>query len=88
MSDNNGGPAFPCSVRRDENYMDFGGYGRTRTVTLQEGGMTLRDWFAGQALAGMIRANHRLEFTPPDDATWAYQIADAMLAERAKHESQ
>ena len=47
-------------------------------------GMTLRDWFAGQALAGMIRANHRLEFQPTDDATWAYQIADAMLAARGK----
>ena len=48
---NDGGPAFPCSVRRSEKYMDDGGYGRTRTVTVQEGGMTLRDWFAGQVQA-------------------------------------
>lgn len=46
MSKEDGGPAFPTSIRKDENYMDAGGYGRSRTVTVQEGGMSLRDWFA------------------------------------------
>lgn len=63
----NGGPAFPTTAGQ----------------VVYSHGMTLRDWFAGQALA-----NSR---TFPGDwtaicsiADWAYQIADAMLAERAK----
>lgn len=44
--------------------------------------MTLRDYFAGQALAGSL-ANTDAP-TPEVEAQWAYEIADAMLAERAK----
>lgn len=47
-----------------------------------ECGMTLRDYFAGQALAGSL-ANTDAP-TPEVEAQWAYEIADAMLAERAK----
>lgn len=44
--------------------------------------MTLRDWFAGQALAAMsISAAQVLDGAPFAHA--AYVIADAMLAERA-----
>ena len=47
-------------------------------------GMTLRDWFAGQAMSGYcINAETSMqEFR--DIARDAYQQADAMLAERAK----
>jgi len=51
------------------------------------GGMTLRDYFAGQALAGIITA----EWVDDEPSKWeqrisitAYAIADAMIAERAK----
>jgi hypothetical protein len=46
-------------------------------------GMTLRDWFAGQALAGWLAS-----FTSDDAvkaegcARLAYQLADAMIARR------
>lgn len=41
-------------------------------------GMTLRDYFAGQALAGILaRSGHVLCI-----AKQSYEIADAMLAER------
>ena len=57
-------------------------------------GMSLRDWFAGQALLGMIA--HPFPFTnattgepipladhtPAFTARHAYSVADAMLAER------
>lgn len=49
-------------------------------------GMSLRDWFAGQALAGIIACPG----AEPDDASrdgcasLAYEFADAMIAERAK----
>lgn len=51
---------------------------------------TLRDWFAGQALAGMFAAEaHHLAAgivaTPVDVwASNAYRLADAMLAESVK----
>lgn len=52
-------------------------------------GMTLRDWFAGQALAGLCAAFARAQTMRGEpqsaaDARWAYERADAMLAERAK----
>lgn len=46
-------------------------------------GMSLRDWFAGQALAGMYAAGDD-ELAPGIAAAAAYRLADAMLKERAK----
>lgn len=46
-------------------------------------GMTLRDYFAGQWLAGM-GADSEMILKPEGYAKWAYDIADAMLAERDK----
>jgi hypothetical protein len=49
------------------------------------GGMSLRDWFAGQALSGMT-ANPTVAPTikNADIASICYSLADAMLAEREK----
>lgn len=46
-----------------------------------EGIMSLRDYFAGQALAGMETQN-RLEESYDFFAKTSYKIADAMLRER------
>jgi len=55
-------------------------------------GMLLRDYFAGQALAGLCSHN---DFTDGSYDTidgfalfakWSYDFADAMLAEREKEE--
>lgn len=49
-------------------------------------GMSLRDWFAGQALMG-LHANPNLNDNDPAfDAKLSYKAADAMLAERAKQD--
>lgn len=45
------------------------------------GGMTLRDWFAGQWLSGM--AAEGTAATPVEFAEEAYAIADEMLVQRA-----
>lgn len=55
-------------------------------------GMSLRDWFAGQALAECVRTAIAIEtagYELKDDgpvaaAKMAYQVADAMLKEREK----
>ena len=62
-----GGPAFP---RTGNNYTEK-----------YQSGMTLRDWFAGQALAGMLAdPNNNGHYT--DNAAASYKFADAMLAAR------
>ena len=45
-------------------------------------GMSLRDWFAGQALAGDVAASHNQRPDPKTAAQFAYDCADAMLAQR------
>ena len=49
-------------------------------------GMTLRDWFAGQALMGMMASRNPSSprFNPEDDAAYVYAVADAMIQERSK----
>lgn len=72
-----GGPAFP-EVPTDLNAYE----GRP--------GMSLRDWFAGQALAAIIehcRTDTDARYSPDIEAFFAkraYGVADAMLEARGK----
>jgi len=74
-----GGSAFPVTFER---FLDKGD-GLSKTTYF---GMTLRDYFAGQALAAIVSTEHygfegkNAELT----AMLSYGIADAMLAERKK----
>ena len=72
---NDGGPAFPATVQED-----IDGYPRYAAGNV---GMSLRDYFAGQALAGMLADSTR-QSSLENYADDAYDIADAMLAEREK----
>ena len=45
-------------------------------------GMTLRGYFAGQALAGLLSHPECTASNPENDAEWAYKYADGMLKER------
>ena len=69
---NDGGPAFP---RAGSDYVKA------------QVGMSLRDWFAGQALAG-IMANARLVTvlaeSKQDPASCAFEMAEFMMEERSK----
>lgn len=68
-----GGPAFPTTAGQ----------------VVYSHGMTLRDWFAGQALAGLLiigpNDEHFLHSAGLKSAAgWAYSFADAMLEARGK----
>lgn len=51
-------------------------------------GMWLRDWFAGQALSGMLAREGESDLLHPASvkvaAQWAYSFADAMMEARDK----
>jgi hypothetical protein len=51
-------------------------------------GMSLRDWFAGQALAGMMASDECASDSFEDTAPSAYRLADAMLAARKQEADQ
>jgi hypothetical protein len=76
MKTETGGPAFPTVTSREE--LSAEGY---RTIHDRENGMTLRDWFAGQALAGMFSRDtyDPGQATDEQRAALAYRQADAML---------
>lgn len=76
-----GGPAFPMRATFTR--------GLTKT-TAEFKGMSLRDWFAGQALVGILSGGFA-NTIPHDDAeggrqaaAFAYQYADAMLKARGE----
>ena len=81
MSYKSGGPAFPRPISTDDHE-------HSCNISYDQTGMTLRDWFAGQALVGFLGADP--EYPPEVDphkrpviaAITCYLLADAMIAER------
>lgn len=80
MTKDTGGNAFPAMAHEPGAGIDY------------REGMSLRDWFAGQAMAAM--AVHTLESCREDNkhpqegaeilSMASYKLADAMIAERSK----
>lgn len=81
MAKNDGGPAFPCKWENPNG------------VPFTEFGMSLRDWFAGQALAGLLASpdgsvyrhtieTERTSSPAPTVAALACELADAMIDAR------
>lgn len=82
-----GGPAFPHLEMKpfpisEERWkeLNYRGISVPSEVPVIHDGMSLRDWFAGQALGALIMRSRLNE----DHIVAAYMIADAMLLERAK----
>ena len=88
-----GGPAFPfCTGRRcdDGTVEDWRAYG------FGDSGMSLRDWFAGMAIAAcqlQVQSDigealgagaHSYWFSSREIAARCFEVADAMIAEREK----
>ena len=83
MTTGDGGPAFPCAASPEQVNRNGDVY---RYGVDAQSGMTLRDWFAGQALMG-DHAQNGCALTDEkcaDVAANCYAMADAMLAERAR----
>ena len=78
-----GGPAYPCSVTCYASDAPDA----MPTDEYDHPGMTLRDWFAGQALEYWLKHQMENDCYPKNEPLaerWAYQTADGMLAERGK----
>jgi hypothetical protein len=72
-----GGPAFPVLHTIDGNW--------AKEPLSEFRGMTLRDYFAAKAMAGVLAsADPGDETDQPVLAKWCYRMADAMLEERTK----
>lgn len=65
---NGGGPAFPTV---------------SASVHLPHHGMSLRTYFAGQAMIGLL-SNNETAYSPAQNAQDAIQYADALIAELGK----
>lgn len=77
-----GGAAFPREFSTSGDYTDSPKHPA-------QTGMTLRDYFAAKAIAALIGFPDKMDINRganavPKLAAWAYEYADAMLAERAK----
>jgi hypothetical protein len=70
---NYGGPAFPASLYKLENGQES---------SVPHIGMTLRDYFAGQALAGMMAHDQTSSWQDYEVAGDCYVYADAMIKAR------
>jgi len=86
------GPAFPrtgfypdaAGVHNDDLAAVFS------AATTPQSGMTLRDWFAGHALTGLLAwspTDVLRQYDPDSAAAKAYRMADAMLAARDQAEA-
>lgn len=74
---NDGGPAFPhVNPNFDGNW----------DSEPQRGGMSLRDYFAGQALVGLYQHRSAQVRHDYDMARWAYRLADEMLKAREERD--
>lgn len=75
----NGGPAFPFGQTDEQSGQLVNDWGSE--------GMTLRDYFAAKALTMVSAGNEHtdmVEWGYRHFAEYAYAMADAMIAERAK----
>jgi hypothetical protein len=69
---NDGGPAFPSTIQ----------YFPDDKNANEEQGMTLRQYYAGQVLIGIMANPNSTAVTSDTIAAWCFKMADAMLKAR------
>jgi hypothetical protein len=89
MTTSDGGPAFPNS--KGTRQIIASSHESDRALEIVATGLSIRDWFAGYALQGMLASDELCEILdgeqdydarPIAAARRAYQYADAMLKAR------
>ena len=84
---NDGGAAFPIP-----SYLDKPTENGERLIIIESNGMSLRDYFSAKAMQGLITSENIKNFLsgelPQNISKMAYFMADAMLAERQKGQSE
>ena len=55
-------------------------------VVMEQGGMTLRDYFAAKAMQGQLAYGKCIDMSTDGVAAFAYAYADAMLAARSRND--
>ena len=85
-----GGPAFPgttspkaADAKRLRDDLGIGLYDAKELLS-HHGGMSLRDYFAGQAMTSMVAAGYGDRNRSDDIARMAFLVADAMIRESAR----
>ena len=78
-----GGPAFPVPVSSGygPGFFSVNLRGESEFISI-EGGLTLRDYFAGQALAGQCALSEYIDVKPDRIAIYSYELADSMIQAR------
>ena len=76
MAKPDGGPAFPRPYSQSTLMRTYDAY--------EQEGMSLRDWFAGMAMAGSLGGVPGGHLSPENLARESYAHADAMLAARER----
>lgn len=73
-----GGSAFPILPPVDSD-------GRAPTdYPFPDSGMTLRQWYAGKVVSGLVVSDPATNLDPTQLAKFAFAVADAMIAEGSK----
>lgn len=65
--------AFPCAA-----------FGQNENDFIHQRGMTMRDWFAGMALQGVLASGGDFLEASEERAKFCYEQADAMMEEGKK----
>jgi hypothetical protein len=76
----NNPPAFPTSHEEPD---DYNGHNNSKKTVIDQG-MTLRDYFAAQAMQALLRQypDHLMNSPASEVASDAYSMADAMMKAR------
>lgn len=74
----------PKMSKLNEGKLVGGSYMRAGEAEISEGGMTMLEWYAGQAMQGILTTAPGMRATPSKMAEVAFNLAEAMVAEYEK----